>query len=108
MIELRNMETKHLLLGSSLVVTCLIIGVSSACRQGISSPSYQANPNQTAGVVSLNDSQAIAAQSEHAIRQEITVVARVKKLLPEDVVGLPHQKFLIELPMAQLCLLLMI
>ncbi len=45
----------------------------------------------------LDDREALQAQSEQAIKREITVTARVKKILPEDVQGLPHQRFLIQL-----------
>ena len=44
-----------------------------------------------------SQSQILTAQADHAIKVEITVVAPVKKLLPEDDKGLPHQKFLLQL-----------
>jgi Protein of unknown function (DUF3465) len=44
-----------------------------------------------------SDQEALTAQADHAIKREITVEARVKKLLATDTEGLPHQKFLIEL-----------
>jgi len=50
-----------------------------------------------ANSVRLDDREALNAQADHAIKREITVEARVKKLLPEDTRGLPHEKFLIEL-----------
>ena len=45
----------------------------------------------------LDDSAVLTAQAQHAIKVEVNVTARLKKLLPEDRVGLPHQRFLIEL-----------
>jgi Protein of unknown function (DUF3465) len=42
-----------------------------------------------------NDNEVIAAQSNRLIKVEVTVTAPVKKMLPEDDVGLPHEKFLI-------------
>lgn len=39
----------------------------------------------------------LAAQAQQAKRVEITVVARVYKLLPDDTKGLPHQRFLLRL-----------
>ncbi len=53
--------------------------------------------NQSNGPVALDDHEAIDAQVAHAIKREITVEAYVKKLLPTDTEGLPHQKFLISL-----------
>jgi hypothetical protein len=55
-------------------------------------------PSQTdLGPATQDDSQAIRAQDAHLIKAEITACARVKKLLPDDTEGLPHQKFLLEL-----------
>lgn len=45
----------------------------------------------------LDDSAVLTAQAQHAIKVEVNVTARVKKVLPEEVQGLPHQRFLIEL-----------
>ena len=45
----------------------------------------------------VDDSEALRAQDAHAIKVEITVCAPVKKLLPDDTRGLPHEKFLLEL-----------
>lgn len=45
----------------------------------------------------FDDSDALRAQDAHLIKVEITVKAPVKKLLPDDTRGLPHQKFLISL-----------
>jgi hypothetical protein len=62
---------------------------------------YEAQPGsmQRSELSSLpfDQSELIAAQAAHAIKVEVTVVAPVKKLLPEDDRGLPHQKFLLEL-----------
>jgi len=45
--------------------------------------------------VSADDRQIIAAQSNQESKVEVTVTARVKKLLPDDTRGLQHQKFLL-------------
>src|SRR5271170_4416911 len=45
----------------------------------------------------LDDSAVLTAQAQHDIKVEVSVTARVKKILPEDTQGLPHEKFLIEL-----------
>jgi len=101
MTKLNNIVEEKAFLPPSVLlvlVICLVIfGGKLACGQNTNNPAYPGNPSQTANVMPGDDSQAIAAQTDHAIRQEITVVAKVKKLLPEDVVGLPHQKFLIVL-----------
>jgi Protein of unknown function (DUF3465) len=52
---------------------------------------------QAQTAIALDDKEALNAQADHAIQREITVQALVKKLLPTDTEGLPHQKFLIEL-----------
>ena len=52
---------------------------------------------QSNTAVALDDKEGLSAQADHAIKREITVEARVKKLLATDTEGLPHQKFLIEL-----------
>lgn len=44
-----------------------------------------------------SDAPAINAQAQQLIKAEITFTAPVKKLLPPDTRGLPHQKFLLEL-----------
>ncbi len=72
---------------------CLLFAGNLACGQNANFERF----SQNTAAVNLDDSQAIAAQTNQAIGQEITVVARVKKLLEEDTVGLPHQRFLIVL-----------
>jgi hypothetical protein len=43
----------------------------------------------------LNDAEVLAAQANQLSKIEVTAVARVKKLLPDDTRGLQHQKFLL-------------
>jgi hypothetical protein len=45
----------------------------------------------------FDDSQVIEAQEEHLNKVELTVRAKVKKILPTDTEGLPHERFLLEL-----------
>jgi hypothetical protein len=74
--------------------TCLLICLLflQAC-----SGAAQVPINAPGNSLQINDSQAIDAQSVHAIKQMITVEAKVVRLLREDDQGLPHQKFLIGL-----------
>lgn len=44
-----------------------------------------------------NDDQVIQAQANQAHKVEVLFCAKVKKLLPDDTKGLPHQRFLLEL-----------
>jgi len=50
-----------------------------------------------AAIGSPDDRQVINAQSSQQSKIEVTVIARVKKLLPDDNRGLQHQKFLLVL-----------
>jgi hypothetical protein len=72
----------------------------SLCACGTSSTYSQPVKSVTAGSpgsVAFADQEAVRAQEAQLIKVEITVTAPVKKLLPDDTRGLPHQKFLIEL-----------
>jgi hypothetical protein len=69
-------------------------------------PSFQRMGNQvraslprTAQALSaeVDDAQVIQAQANQAHKVEVLFSARVKKLLPDDTKGLPHQRFLLEL-----------
>lgn len=63
----------------------------------VSQPAEQPLPNYGSAQPILSDQQAIQAQSEHLVNAQITITARVKKLLRDDTRGLTHQKFLLEL-----------
>ncbi len=67
------------------------------CGGGGNAPT--ATMSRPAGPASgvVDDSEALRAQDAHAIKVEITVCAPVKRLLPDDTRGLPHEKFLLEL-----------
>ena len=83
---------------TSLVNIILLLTMISACAQSQpNSNTINNSSNVYKNSQSLDDSQALAAQMQQAIKREITVTAPVKKILPEDVKGLPHQRFLIEL-----------
>ncbi|PWT97210.1 MAG: hypothetical protein C5B53_08340 [Candidatus Melainabacteria bacterium] len=75
---------------SACLIVCLLFlqGCSGAAQVPI---------NARGNSLKSDDSQAIEAQNGRAIKQIITVEARVVRLLREDDQGLPHQKFLIGL-----------
>jgi len=103
-------KSTHVWVSMRMLVNVLVFFILSlgptACGQGTDSTYYERatntgqGANQTARQApnnGLDDAAVITAQAQHAVGQEVTVVARVKKLLPEDIIGLPHQRFLIEL-----------
>ncbi|MBY0360087.1 MAG: DUF3465 domain-containing protein [Candidatus Obscuribacterales bacterium] len=45
----------------------------------------------------LDQTQVLSAQASGLSKVEVLFAARVKKLLPDDTQGLPHQRFLLEL-----------
>lgn len=47
------------------------------------------------GIVS--QSELLAAQARHGIKEMVTATVQVKRLLPDDRKGVPHQKFLLQL-----------
>jgi hypothetical protein len=56
-----------------------------------------ASDDELADGKNFDDSQVVAAQEAHLSKVELTVRAKVIKLLPEDSEGLPHQRFLLGL-----------
>lgn len=106
----RNGKTSRLL---SFLLLGVILALVLVCTQGcVASPPHapsvdgQTGTDQntaakptasaTANANQLQDTEIIAAQSQHA-RQYVTVSALVKRLLKDDTKGIPHQRFLIEL-----------
>jgi len=88
---------------SSPSISILAFGLSISCalcacesRSSYSQP-VQGNPSAGSATVAAGDEEAIRAQQGHMVKVEITVTAPVKKMLPDDTEGLPHEKFLIEL-----------
>lgn len=51
------------------------------------------------------DGEVIDAQTRHEKKVEVTVCAPVKKLLPPDTKGLPHERFLLQLSNGTTCLI---
>jgi hypothetical protein len=87
----------HLLQAIVNIFILTLLGALSACAQNqLPENLYtsQSNDRQTSNLA-YEDKEAIRAQLDHAIKREITVTAPVKKLLRDDVEGLPHQRFLI-------------
>ncbi len=83
----------------ALLVPSFIVFLCNILLPPLFAQTFKTVPNskvQRLGVP-LDDSAVLAAQAQHAIQVEVCVTARVKKLLPEDVKGLPHERFLIEL-----------
>lgn len=79
---------------SAILATCLMLTVLTA---GTSSQTMPFTPPSQQSFFVDGQAQVMSAQAAHAIKVEVTVIAPVKKLLPEDDQGLPHQKFLLEL-----------
>lgn len=55
------------------------------------------NPSASSALSQIDQSQLIEAQQSRAKKKEILFSARVKRLLPDDTKGLPHQRFLLEI-----------
>lgn len=77
-------------------------GAPDALEPGSNREANVLSPEQTGSAASPDaggsaQAEIIAAQKEHERKVEVTVDARVYKLLPDDTIGLPHQRFLIEL-----------
>jgi hypothetical protein len=58
-------------------------------------PNTALSEGGSADSAALDDRDVIACQTNQQSKVEVTVVARVKKLLPDDTRGLQHQKFLL-------------
>lgn len=78
-----------------VVFLCLIQGCSSHSQPN--QPQILGNQTLAPATDQTDDSEVLRAQAARAIKVEVTVKAPVKKLLRDDVEGLPHQKFLIVL-----------
>jgi hypothetical protein len=95
---------------SALIAICAV-GILSACSSTVSPASSQSSsspqvpsefgsPNTTNGVgvtspQSIDQSQLLQAQANQAKKVEIIFSARVKKILPDDTKGLPHQRLIL-------------
>lgn len=85
-----------------------VVGILSACSSTVSPASSQSSsspqvpaefgsPNTTdsSSSQSIDQSQLLQAQANQAKKVEIIFSARVKKILPDDTKGLPHQRLLL-------------
>jgi hypothetical protein len=87
----------------AVVLTCVLL--LSSCRNPSSSPPVNtavdrgrdATDAELADGKNFDDSQVIAAQEAQLRKVELTVRAKVIKLLPDDREGLPHERFLLGL-----------
>lgn len=95
----------------SALIALLFVGILSACSSTVSPASSQSSnssqvpaefgsPNssngaESASVQSIDQSQLLQAQANQAKKVEIIFSARVKKILPDDTKGLPHQRLLL-------------
>ena len=97
---------------AALALFCLVLGSLSACSQTLSppassdsastsqAPSEFGSPNVAPGEANsasgkIDQSQLLQAQAAQAKKVEIIFSARVKKILPDDTKGLPHQRLLL-------------
>jgi hypothetical protein len=64
-------------------------------RSAQSATRLQAAAPGASGIVS--QSELLAVQARHGIKEMVTATVQVKRLLPEDRKGVPHQKFLLQL-----------
>jgi hypothetical protein len=86
----RNQKAMRLFCILSTSLTLL-----SNCSQAQQQPEMRPAVAPAAKNLAQDDNEVIAAQSNRLIKVEVTVTAPIKKMLPEDDVGLPHEKFLI-------------
>lgn len=91
-----------------LAVACLLsflAGNSSSCcaqapeiaqlRNWVDRSQQLNSVERQASVPAADDREVLAAQANRLSKVEVTAVARVEKLLPDDNQGLQHQKFLL-------------
>jgi hypothetical protein len=98
MAKTNRKQSNHLMLLATLCLTLLLHSCrSTAPPSALTDRGRTATDAELADGRGFDDTDAIRAQDGHLIKVEITVKAPVKKLLPDDTRGLPHQKFLIEL-----------
>lgn len=74
-------------------VTVLVLLSAEACH----APSGTQRASSDVQNQATGDAEVIAAQAQQMHKVEVTFQAPVKKLLPDDVEGLPHQRFLLNL-----------
>ncbi len=80
----------HLLLLCMLASFLVATSGCNSARERIQEPQVVQTPTEAVG-----DAQIIEAQAGHRSKIEVTLSAPVKRLLPEDTRGNPHQKFLL-------------
>ena len=82
-----------------ILITLLFFGCSPD-KTGVSNQVFGKPSNITASTandLSEQQQEIIQAQNDRVRRRQVTVTARVYRLLPDDVSGIPHQRFLLEL-----------
>jgi Protein of unknown function (DUF3465) len=98
-LKLTTLDTKlntklNTILGTALLLTLLQLqgcnGQTTERFQPQRAPNASQSPDQ-------GQTEVLAAQAEQAPKVEVTVTARVLKMLPEDTRGLPHELFLLRL-----------
>jgi hypothetical protein len=82
------------LLGIGLGLSLCLNACAPASKQ--TADNRGGNPAPSA-FVTYTDQEVIQAEQARAVKVEVTCCAPVKKLLPDDTRGLPHQKFLLQL-----------
>jgi hypothetical protein len=86
--------------GQHIFISIMLVSLLNGCVDTGSRRSTATNntaPNSAAGPSQgyADQSQILQAQSQRAEKVEVLFSARVRKLLPDDTKGLPHQRFLL-------------
>lgn len=84
-----------------LIVSLVLITSLSSCTQTANytplPPANQPAEGSGSNPTTIDETQVLSAQQQQAEKVEVTCTLPVKKLLPDDTKGLPHQRFLLSL-----------